>query len=224
MLHRIRTRCVTYSVAISLAVPAEASAQGWDDVGFWAADYTLNVLQNKTTGELVKEHAEVYTVLKNGYFVVRTLLDDNHSLHREFFEELARVNPVVANYYKVGLTVKLYQGEFRQINRDVPQLVQALKGMGAFTEDELRTIENVFYGMVRNVTSLVEELALVAIPGEGDLQMMDSERIATIDRIHAQSLAVVRDLRDFRRLLLQLATNRNPAGAREISQLYAIRP
>ena len=172
----------------------------------------------------MQEYAEVYTVLKNGYFVVRTLVDDNHALHQEFFAELASVNPVVANYYKVGLTVQLYQREFRSIRDDIPQMVQSLKQTDAFTAEELRNIERVFFGMVERVASSVEELALIAIPGEGDLEMMDSERIEAIDRIYAASQEVVRDLRDFRRLILQLATNRNPAAAREISQLYAILP
>ena len=226
MLPTIPThRVASLLLAASLGLyPVVLPAQGWDDVGFWAADYTLNVLQNRSTGKLVNEYAEVYTVLKDGYFVVRALVDENHSLHEEFFAELATVNPVVTNYYKVGLIVKLYTEEFRTIRRDVPQIVQALKGLDVFDEQEIGTIETVIYRMIKTMGSQVDELILIALPGEGDLSMMDSERIEAIDRIYLESQAVMADLRDFRRLILQLATNRDPAGARQISQLYGPQP
>ena len=219
-----RMLCISSLIVVSSLRGRSLQAQGWDDVGFWAADYTLNILQNQATGKLVDEYAEVYEILRDGYFIVRTLVDDNHALHKEFFDELASVNPVVAKYYKVGLIIDLYGKEFKSIKNDLPRIMAALDDLGVYTPDELRNIQSVFLGMVSRITDSIDELLLVAIPGEGGLDMMDSERIAVVDRIHEESQAVIRDFRQFRALVIQLASNRNPQGTQEILKLYELRP
>ncbi len=225
MIPPIRMLCTGSLIATSLLfISRPCNAQGWDDVGFWAADYTLNVLQNQAAGKLVDEYAEVYEILRDGYFVVRSLVDDNHSLHKEFFDELSSVNPIVENYYKVGEIINIYSKEFKAVKQDLPRIIAALKQLNVYTPDELKTMESVFVGMVERATDSVDELILVAIPGEGGLDMMDSERIIVIDRIHEESLAIVQDFRRFRTLIIQLASNRNPQGTQEIFKLYEIRP
>ena len=225
MIPLTRMQCTSFLIVTSLcSFSRSCAAQGWDDVGFWAADYTLNILQNQATGKLVDEYAEVYEILRDGYFVVRTLVDDNHALHKEFFDELASVNPIVQKYYKVGEIINIYGKEFNAVKRELPRMMAALEELDVYTPDELKTIRSVFLGMVGRATDSVDELILVAIPGEGGLDMMDSERINVIDRIYDESLVIIQDFRRFRTLIIQLASNRNPQGTQEIFKLYEIRP
>jgi hypothetical protein len=217
-------RCVVCTIALIslLGSSRVVTAQGWDDAGFWAADYALNILQTQATAEQVKQYAKTYEILKNGYFVVRTLVDDNHSLHKNFFDQLKRVSPIVSEYYKVGLIIQLYRNEFRDIQRDIRMIISSLDALDVYTPDELLTIKKVLLGMVNRAGKSLGEIMLVAIPGEGDLDMMDSERIAVIDRIYKESLSLVSDFRSFRSIIIGLARNRNPQGAFELAKLYEV--
>ena len=168
------------------------------------------------------QYGNVYEVLRDGYFVVRSLVDDNHALHKEFFDQLSNVNPVVAQYYKVGLVVELYRKEGISIKKDLPIFIAALKELGTYTPEELDVITSVFIGMVDEIADSAQELLLVAIPGESQLDMMDSERIAVIDRIYDEAVTIIQTSNRYRELIKQIASQRNPQRYQEIAQLYEI--
>ena len=216
-------RSVVFLIVCSTIFSSRSlQAQGWDDVGFWAADYTLNILQNQATGKLVDQYGNVYEILRDGYFVVRSIVDENHSLHKEFFDQLSDVSPVVAKYYKVGLVVELYRVEAIRIKKELPTFIAALQQVGTFTPEELEVIESVFLGMVEDVADSAQELLLVAIPGESELDMMDSERIEVIDRIYDEAVVIIQTSRQYRELIKQIAAQRNPNRYQDIFKLYEI--
>ena len=218
MARRAFACCLT----ILLSLSAARAQSGIDELGFWAADYAMNLLQKRATGDLVKKFDEVYTVLKNGYFVVRSLVDENYSLHQRYFDELSSVNPIVENYYKVGLTVKVYYDGFIGFKNDIPQMLVELENLDVFSPEELDYIYKVFTGMIEKASRNLKELFMVAVPGQGDLEMMDSERIQTVDRIHAESQAIIGDLKRFQRMIAHTAVNRNPAGPRGLHKLFEL--
>lgn len=218
------TRYVVYIVLTSTQFTSPVRAQGWDDVGFWAADFTLNSLQYYATAELVNEYRQTYTVLRDGYRIVRGLVTDNHELHRQFFDELSSVNPVVARYHKVILIGQLYNREQAMLRRDAPRLVRLLRDTDGFTDREIEQVERVFLGMVDRIGSSINELRYIVVPGQGDAQMMDSERIVVVDRVYEESLQITTDIRNFRTMLLTLAAQRSNTSVDQLQVLYGVLP
>lgn len=218
------TRYAVCIALISTLLPTPTRAQGWDDVGFWAADFTLNSLQYYATAELVNEYRQTYTVLRDGYRIVRGLVGDNHDLHKQFFDELSSVNPVVARYHKVIMIGQLYNREQQMLRRDAPRLVRLLRDTDGFTDREIEQVERVFLGMVERIGSSLNELRYIVVPGQGDVQMMDSERIVVVDRIYEESLKITNDIRDFRTMLLTLAAQRSNTSVDQLQVLYGVVP
>lgn len=209
------------SVALALCPGATARAQGWDDLGFWAADFTLNALQLEAAREQLEQYQETYEVLEEGYRVVRALVNDNHDLHAEFFGDLASVSPIVADYYKVHQIYVAYRSEFAQIEATMPASIDALRETGAFTPDELAVFEGILTGMIAAMVRSIDELRVVAIDG-ADTEMMDSERISVVDRLYEQSQSILTDLRRFRLLILEVAEQRAPPVADHIEKLFEV--
>ncbi len=199
-------------------------AQNWDDVAFWSADFALNTMQRQAAAQQLEEYRKTYVVLRDGYEIVRGLVSDNHQLHQDFFDELASVNPVVKNYHKVLETSKIYTRELRNLRNDAPRLVGLIRNTDTFTPEELEKVQRIFDGMVSRISGSLEELILVAINGNGDLEMMDSERIVMIDRLYEESVDIVSSIRDFRLLLLNLAAQRSDTHVNNLESLFRVRP
>ena len=199
-------------------------AQNWDDVAFWSADFALNTMQRQAAAQQLEEYRKTYVVLRDGYKIVRGLVSDNHQLHQEFFDELASVNPVVKNYHKVLEIAKIYGRETRNLTSDAPRLVGLLRDTDTFTPAELDKVKRIFDGMLDRIMGGSNELFMIAVSGNGDLEMMDSERIVMIDRLHAESLEIVSSIRDFRVLLLNLAAQRSDTHVNNLESLFRVRP
>ena len=199
-------------------------AQNWDDVGFWTADFALNTLQRQAAAEKLEEYRKTYVILRDGYKIVRGLVSDNHKLHEVFFEELASVNSVVRDYHKVKDIGQIYIREARNLSRDAPQLLRLLRSTEAFSESELEQIEQVFDGMLDRIVSSVEELGLIVLDTSDGLEMMDSERIVIVDRLYEESVEITSSIRQFRMLLLNLASQRTDTSVNSLENLFSVRP
>ena len=222
-----RKPCVGSLAAISLLVlglPGRVAAQNWDDVAFWSADFALNTMQRQAAAQQLEEYRKTYVVLRDGYQLVRGLVSDNHQLHKEFFDELASVNPVVKKYHKVLEIAKIYTRETRNLSQDAPRLVALLRNTGTFTPEELEKVQRIFDGMLDRVYGGFDELFVIAMSDDGDLQMMDSERIVMIDRLYEESVEIVSSIRDFRVLLLSLAAQRSDTHVNNLESLFRVRP
>ncbi len=222
-----RKSCVSSLAVTSLLVlglPSKGMAQNWDDVAFWSADFALNTMQRQAAAQQLEEYRKTYVVLRDGYQIVRGLVSDNHQLHQEFFDELASINPVVKKYQKVLDLARIYSRETRNLTSDAPRLVGLLRNTDTFTPEELEKVKRIFDGMLDRIVSGSNDLFLIAITGDGDLQMMDSERIVMIDRLYEESVEIVSSIRDFRVLLLNLAAQRSDTHVNNLESLFRVRP
>ena len=224
-------RSVAFFRATSLAIgllctllPGRATAQGWDDVGFWSADLALNTLQYQAAAQKLEEYRKTYEVLRDGYRIVRGLVSDNHKLHEEFFEELASINPIVKNYHRVFEISQIYARELAHIRNDAPQLIGLLRRTDAFTPEEIEQVQRVFEGMLSRIWNSIEELSVVAIDSSEGLEMMDSERIVIIERLYEESVEITASIRQFRTLLLNLASQRTNTSLSSLANVFRVVP
>ena len=210
---------------ITLTVPKAAFGQGWDDVGFWSADLALNTLQQQAAAQKLEEYRKTYIVLRDGYRIVRGLVSDNHKLHEEFFDELAKVNPIVANYSRAKETGEIaLRGVIRPLSQ-MPRLVSELQHRGdIFSPEEVRQLEAIATGILDDAQNIIAEVILVAMPGEGDLQMMDSERIVLVDKLYDEVVNMSHSVRQLHNMIIGLAAGRNQAATLAVQELFAVRP
>ena len=222
-----RKSCVSSLAVTSLLVlglPSKGMAQNWDDVAFWSADFALNTMQRQAAAQQLEEYRKTYVVLRDGYEIVRGLVSDNHQLHQEFFDELASVNPVVKKYHKVLEITRIYARESNNLRTDAPRLVGLLRNTDTFTPEELEKVQRIFDGMLDRIIDGTRELFVIALSDDGDLEMMDSERIVMIDRLYEESVEIVSSIRDFRVLLLNLAAQRSDTHVNNLESLFRVRP
>ena len=219
-------RHTLYTILLALTIvtaPKNASAQNWDDVAFWTADLGLNVLQEQAAARELEEYRRTYVVIRDGYRIIRGLVSENHDLHKEFFDEMSSINPVVANYYKVNNTVTLARNGVVKPLRQLPQLLRYLRLEGGFTDQEIRFVQAEADGFLKRARQIVAEVGLVAIPSSGgDFQMMDSERIVLIDDLYTATVKMTTELKQFRRMLLQLAQRRQDNSTNALRGLFEV--
>ena len=228
LYHKLSTYVTFTSLVTSsllfLTLSGSVKAQNWDDVGFWTADFALNTLQRQAEAEQLEQYRQTYVVLRDGYKIVRGLVSDNHKLHETFFKELASVNPVVENYYKVHLTFKIYSREVKNIRRDAPQIIRLLRNSHAFTEEEIKKVERTFDKMVKRIGRSFDELSLVILDSSDGLEMMDSERILLIERVYEESIQITSSVRSFRLFVLNLAAQRTNTTVSNLETLFRAVP
>ena len=210
------------SLCLLLLSSGNGTAQGWDDAGFWAADLAANTLQLEAERQKLEEFRKTYVVMRDGFRIVRGLIENNNELHSDYFDDLNQVNPVVAKYYKVAMTADLIRRESLEIGRGAPRLLRLLQNTDAFTVDELVYMGNTFDGMREKLRLPLEELIGIAFRSDEDLQMMDSERIVEVDRIHKLTLEIVQDVRKFRRMVLSLAATRTNNHIDNLEALFSV--
>ena len=222
---RYSVACTVLISCLLLLTSRSGSAQGWDDVGFWAADFTLNALQYQAAAQELEEYRKTYEVLKTGYKVVRELVTDQNSLHENYFRDLTNVNPVVGDFYKVALTVQTLDKLRRVMNRDLPVLLTMLEESQAFTPHEIEYLAQIGDGMIRRMgSSLTEIMLVVGLNNDNKLQMLDSERVRVIDTIHAESQKMSMDIQRFVRLITGLLAQRTNQSVLDIEYLFSVRP
>lgn len=184
------------------------------NAAYWTVDYLMNLAQRQQTDKLYEEYLKVYNTLKDGYLVVRTLTDKNKNLHEKFFESLGTVSPIVKEYYKVVLITKTYS----HMVGGVEDALSVYQQSEVFTEQEIIYMGKVYEGMLARVKDNTQELLKVLTDKE--LQMMDSERITTIDRIYEDTNTIYADLKKFNQMNLFRAKNRGLNDSGAFKKLY----
>ncbi len=194
----------------------------WEDVGFWAADVGLNSAQNLANNKLLEKYKDIFQILRVAYAGINTLTDDNRKLHERFFEQLADVNPVVSEYFKVYDVIKQLREVFTKAERD--RFRDALRQSGAFEPAEIEAFTAVLDELFVQALEHLGEIRAVAIAGAGDFEMMDSERIAVVDRVHASVTGLIAEYRHLRDFAIALAQTRRPGAGNDIRAIYATAP
>jgi len=120
-----------------------------------------------------------YGIAKKGLTAISDIKNGELNLHTAFYNALATVNPEVRNYAKVVDIIALSS----KVTREEEAASQWLS-QESFTQEESGYISRVFGRLQQDCEAQLELLASVLTDDE--LEMDDAERIAIIDRIHAE--------------------------------------
>jgi len=171
----------------------------------------LNIEKLAQFREILSDMKKGYDILTKGYNTVKDLTEGNFSLHKTFLDALMEVSPTVRNYKKVAEIIQ-YQV---QLVQEYSSAFNRFKGSGDFNNAEIGYLERIYDNLFDQSLRNLDELTVVITAGK--LRMSDSERLETIDRIHADMQDKLLFLRDFNNnttvLAVQRAKERNDAEA-----------
>ncbi len=119
-----------------------------------------------------------YNIVTGGINTIRNIKNGDLNLHRDFFNRLQNVNPVISQYAKVA-DIIAYQVK---IIKQTKLVLQQIRETKQFTEAELNYCKQVFDTLLDECIKTVEELTLVTTSGE--LEMKDDERLKRIERLY----------------------------------------
>lgn len=120
-----------------------------------------------------------YNIANKGISAVRNIKNGDFNLHRDFFNALKNVNPVISKYAKVA-DIIAYQV---RIIKQTKQTIQGIRETNQFSSEELAYCKQVFDNLLKECVKTIDELLMVITPGE--LEMKDDERLKKIDRIYS---------------------------------------
>ena len=165
----------------------------------------LNVQKLAQLRSILNNLRRGYQIVSRGYNTVKNISEGNFNLHKTFLDGLMDVSPAVRNYrrvpeivnYQVAL-VREYQAAFRRFSRG-----------GWFNPEELEYMAGVYDRLFKSSLKNLDELILII--SSGKTRMSDDERLAAIDRIHADLEDKVTFLREFNSSASVLAVQRAKA-------------
>ncbi len=144
-----------------------------------------------------------YELVSAGYNAVRDISRGNFDLHNSFLAGLKAVNPAVRQYGGVAEIIGIQQDILKEYKAAFNQFSVS----DLLSDVETGYLERVYSGLFSQTLRDTDELLTVITAS--DLSMTDAERLAAIDRIHAEALNKRRFLRSFntstRILILQRA-------------------
>lgn len=197
------------------------SLPNWKDVGFWAADAGLNFAQKDASKKVLDRYKDIFEYLRLAYGGIQLVTGKNRQLHKDFLNELGSINPIVADYFKILEITNAVREVFDDVGDQV-EFIGAIADSGTLSEDELNLMVTIFEGMRGDGLALIDEvLAVSDVDAGADLQMMDSERIRVIDRVHADVMALTTRYHRYREFFYQLAERRQPGSIGDVIELYA---
>lgn len=146
-----------------------------------------------------------YTILTQGYGMVKDISEGNFNLHSAFLNSLMAVSPEITKYGRIAdiianqaSIVSEYKAAWKQANAS-----------GHFNADELLYINNVFQRLLNQSVDNLTDLANVITAGS--LRMNDGERLQAIDHIYADTQGKLVFLRHFNMQVAILSLQRQKA-------------
>ncbi|GAA4906279.1 TerB family tellurite resistance protein [Mucilaginibacter defluvii] len=171
----------------------------------------LNVEKLAQFKSILADMKKGYEVVSTGYNKVRDISQGNFSLHKTFLDGLLAVSPAVRNYRKVGEIVS-YQ---LKLVSEYHTAFDRFKTDNNFAPDEIAYLGRTYNNLIDQSLKNLNELFNVVTAGK--MRMTDDERIAAIDRIHADMQDKLMFLRTFNKsttvLQMQRLKERNDAQA-----------
>ena len=153
-----------------------------------------------------------YEVAQKGLSTIELITDGSFSRHKDYFNSLKQVSPVVANSSKVNEVLLIQQ----QIIGDFKNLLQDIRGDQNLNPDEIEYIQAVYQGMLITGNAFLDELTVITTSGE--VEMKDDERLLRLDKIHEDVLHQYSFVQDFIACVSMLSVSR----AKERSQWQSI--
>lgn len=137
------------------------------------------LLQQIAALKVYLEYAEKgYEITGKGINTVRNIKNGDFDLHRDFFESLKAVNPLIKKYAKVG-DIILYQ---IRIVKKVKETLEKVRDSKQFTTKELVYCKEVLDFLLDECIKTVEEL--IQVTTSGVFCMKDDGRLKQIDRLY----------------------------------------
>lgn len=155
------------------------------------AQLLLNVEKLSQLKQILSDLEKGYRILNGGYNTIKSISQGNFSIHKIFLDGLMEVSPAVRRYYKVAEIVD-YQ---IRLVKEYKAAQNSFMRSGLYTVEELDYIGKVYANLFNNSLRNLDELALVITANK--LRMNDDERLASIDRIHAEVSDMLQFLRYF---------------------------
>ncbi len=157
-----------------------ATAQTFDEWFKQESTQKKYLLQQITALKVYLEYAKKgYNITMKGINTIRNIKNGDLNLHRDFFNHLKNVNPVISRYAKVADIIAYQLKIIKQVKLSLNQINETKQ----FTNIELDYCKQVFDVLLDECLKTVEELILVTTSGE--LEMKDDERLKRIDVLYA---------------------------------------
>ncbi|MRX46954.1 TerB family tellurite resistance protein [Pedobacter puniceum] len=179
----------------------------------------LNFEKLKQLKNMLEDMKQGYRIVSKGYNAIKGLSEGNFNLHEAFFNNLLAVNPLIRNYWRVGEIIN----HQKSLIKEYKLALKAFSKSGTFNVKELDYHRNVYQNLLTGSTKSLDELITVITASK--LSMNDSERLAIIDRIYADSVDKLQFLRSFNRnssmLMMQRIQSQNDIT--HIQKLHSIK-
>ncbi|WP_153800885.1 TerB family tellurite resistance protein [Foetidibacter luteolus] len=140
----------------------------------------LNVEKLAQFKQILADMKKGYDIVTKGYTAIRDLSQGNFQLHKLFLDGLLAVSPAVKKYYKVS---EIVSGEISLV-KQYKKAFNRFKASGAFNPDELEYLLKVYSHLVDASLEGIGDLTTVVTANR--LRMSDEDRLAAIDRLHAE--------------------------------------
>ena len=179
---------------------------------------TLDIEKLTQFKQILSDLKKGYQIVSGGYNTIKDLSKGSFDLHKDFLDGLMTVSPGVKKYKGVKdiiddqqAIVKEYKAAYNRYRKD-----------GNFNSDELAYIGKVYDNLIKLSLADLDELTMVMT--DNKLRMSDDERLAAIDRIHANMGEKLQFLRHFNNsttvMSVQRAKERNDAAT--MKKLYGL--
>jgi hypothetical protein len=143
-----------------------------------------------------------YDIAENGLTVIGDIKDGTFNLHKDYFNSLKQVSPIVGNAPKLN-DILTYQ---RVIIHDMRKLCDDTRADQNFTSAEVSYIGAIYQDMLTGCNDALDRLTVITTAGEAEME--DDERLHRLDRIHDEMLDRVAFTNDFIATTRQLSLQR----------------
>ncbi|RKR84281.1 hypothetical protein BDD43_4513 [Mucilaginibacter gracilis] len=154
---------------------------------------------------ILSDMEQGYTILTQGYGMVKDLSQGNFNLHSAFLSSLMAVSPEIRKYGRIANII----ADQASIVTEYKAAWKRANAGGHFNSDELLYINNVFQHLlnqsVDNLTNLTNVITA------GSLRMSDAERLQAIDHIYSDTQNKLVFLRHFNNQVTILSVQRQKA-------------
>ena len=132
-----------------------------------------------------------YQIVSKGYSTIRDISQGNFNLHEAFLDGLWLISPAVRKYWKIPEIINDQVALLKEYKTAYSNFKQG----GHFTPDEIIYLGKVYNNLINQSLKGLEELTNVITANK--LRMSDDERLAAIDKIHADMQEELLFLRSF---------------------------
>lgn len=143
-----------------------------------------------------------YTIAKEGLTAISDFKNGEFNLHKDYFNSLKEVNPVIKKSGKVAAILALQI----KISLDGNEIYRQVKNSDSFTGEEINYLYWVFDRLLNDCTKALNELGSLITSGE--LEMTDGGRLERLDILYNQMQERYTFLGKFSGELKALATGR----------------